>query len=81
MLYLPADTVSGVHQNREVAFSYTIEIVPFRSFSQINSDEVIKIFPNPANSVLSVKLPEGVFKYKVELVNTLGESLLHLLQT
>ncbi|HNP47370.1 MAG TPA: metallophosphoesterase [Bacteroidia bacterium] len=74
--YLPADTVSGVHQNREVAFSYTIGNCT-SGLSQINSDEVIKIFPNPANSVLSVKLPEGVFKYKVELVNTLGESLLH----
>ncbi len=73
--YLPVDTLSGLHHNREVAFSYTIG----NCAAEINENIVeqnIKVFPNPANDKLTVNLSEQINNPKISLINTLGEILL-----
>jgi len=52
--YLPADTISGVHHNREVAFSYTIGNCANGINDMRNEEESVKIFPNPAGKRLQV---------------------------
>jgi hypothetical protein len=73
--YLPADTLSGQHHNREVAFSYTIGNCT-AGINTVNKSDDIKVYPNPANNILSVKIPDGINDYRINLVNTLGETLL-----
>lgn len=52
-VYMPADTVSGLHHNREVAFSYTLGTCQ-TSINNKHEGEGLKIFPNPADQVLNV---------------------------
>jgi len=73
--YLPADTLSGAHHNREVPFSYTIGNCPN---GVVNRDPgaVIRVYPNPARDKVNILLPEGKGPAVIRLVNMLGETLL-----
>ncbi len=74
--YLPADTLSGIHHNREVAFSYTIGSCTTAGVSDIPERKLCTIYPNPANDVLRIQIPESAGDYKVRLINLLGQTLL-----
>jgi hypothetical protein len=52
--YLPADTLSGLHHNGEVAFSYTIGNCS-TGISENNSADNIVLYPNPAKNVFYLK--------------------------
>ena len=73
--YLPADTLTGLHHNREIAFSYNIG----NCATAINESIVesnIKVFPNPAKDKLTVAIPESVENLQISLINTLGQTIL-----
>jgi hypothetical protein len=73
--YLPADTVSGLHHNQEVAFSYTIGNC-ITGISSINKDDELKIYPNPANKSIAVRIPEDMKNYEINFLSMLGQTLL-----
>ncbi len=73
--YLPADTLSGIHHNGEVAFSYFIG----NCQSGIDDRPVIpvaSVFPNPADDKITIDLAKGVNPVRVRLINTMGQVLL-----
>ncbi|MFZ4401296.1 MAG: T9SS type A sorting domain-containing protein [Bacteroidales bacterium] len=77
--YLPADTLTGLHHNGEVAFSYTIgncsTSISEKSFMEVN------LFPNPAKDNLYVQIPENIDNYLIKLYNAFGQMLLQTKST
>ena len=74
--YLPKDTLSGVHKNGEVAFSYTIGNCGSSGVMQQTIDDFVKVFPNPASKKISVRFKEDPKNYTLKLNNILGETVL-----
>lgn len=74
--YLPADTLGGIHHNREVAFSYTIGNCP-TGIVNPEPEPMIRVYPNPANNRINVVLPDGIGTAEISLINTLGQTLLN----
>lgn len=74
--YLPKDTLSGLHKNGEVAFSYTIGNCGTSGVRQQTMDDFVKVFPNPASNKISVRFKEDPKNYTLKLNNILGETLL-----
>lgn len=72
--YLPADT-NATHHNQEVAFSYTIGDCT-TGISSINKNDELKIYPNPAKNTIAIRIPDDLKNYKINLLNTLGQTLL-----
>jgi hypothetical protein len=72
--FLPADTVSGLNHNREVAFSYTIGDcqTPVSAEPKAMNNE-ISIFPNPANTIVQVLPTQQDETYTILLYNSLGQ--------
>ena len=52
--YLPADTLSGVHHNGEVAFSYTIGDCATLGVDNIAEKTILKVYPNPATDKINI---------------------------
>ena len=75
--YLPADTLDGVHYNRELAFSYTIGTCQSGISDQAEKASVI-VYPNPAQNRINVKISGETGPFQLGIFNTLG---LPLLQT
>ena len=75
--YLPADTLSGVHHNGEIAFSYTIGNCS-SGISDLNGVEEIKAYPNPSSQWVNLKCPEGNNVQDVYIYNALGEEVMKL---
>jgi hypothetical protein len=74
--YLPADTLSGIHHNGEVAFSYTVKDTLSSVFNNHLINTTVKVYPNPVKDNLTVTIPEIPHQYTLNLVNYLGQSLL-----
>jgi hypothetical protein len=77
--YLPIDTVSGVHHNREVAFSYTIGSCPTTGIKEENSSSTMEVYPNPATNHLNILLPDGIDEldhFQISLFNSFGQMVL-----
>ena len=53
--WLPADTLSGVHHNGEVAFSYTIGNCSTAGINAITEKPSVKVYPNPANDKITIE--------------------------
>ena len=77
--YLPADTISGLHHNGEIAFSYTIGNCS-SSLNKITTED-IKVFPNPANKFINIQIPENMDNYLIKLYNTYGQLILQTKST
>lgn len=73
--YLPADTVGGLHQNGEVAFSYTLGTC-ITGVNEENYETIFNVFPNPANDRLKIQLPVNIMNFSAELINTTGQIVL-----
>lgn len=54
--YLPKDTLTGMHKNREVAYSYTIGQCA-NSIDEKSVDEDVLVYPNPTTNQLIVTIP------------------------
>ena len=55
--YLPQDTISGLHKNREIADSYTIGNCTVATESEMAS--TLDVFPNPTNDYFNMVFPEN----------------------
>jgi len=77
--YLPIDTVSGVHHNREVAFSYTIGTCTTTGIKEENISTGMEVYPNPASNDLNILLPDGIDEldhFQISLFNSFGQMVL-----
>ena len=77
--YLPMDTVSGVHHNREVAFSYTIGTCLPEGIKTENKNTSVEVYPNPAANNLNIVFPEGIEdmdNIHINLINAMGQTVL-----
>ncbi|MEI8047314.1 MAG: T9SS type A sorting domain-containing protein [Bacteroidota bacterium] len=74
--YLPADTLSGVHHNREVAFSYSVGICQSSGINENPAGKPVNIYPNPVKDILTIQMPETSDNIKVRLNNLMGQTLL-----
>jgi hypothetical protein len=44
--------------------------------NEVNSDELINLYPNPTNGIITLQFNEGNYKeYKLEIINILGQTL------
>ncbi|MEI7595909.1 MAG: metallophosphoesterase [Bacteroidota bacterium] len=74
--FLPADTLNGVHHNKEVAFSYTLGTCATTNINLSKNKEEIKVFPNPATNYLSIKIPNNIEIPHIKLSSILGDIVL-----
>ncbi|MEI6750196.1 MAG: T9SS type A sorting domain-containing protein, partial [Bacteroidota bacterium] len=74
--YLPADTLLGVHRNREVAFSYSVGNCQSSGINENLTGKPVNIYPNPAKDILTIQMPETAVDFKVRLLNLIGQTLL-----
>ena len=74
--YLPADTLSGIHHNGEVAFSYSIGDCWPVSVNNVTEDVSFKVYPNPANETVKVDVTKIQGDYQINLFNSLGMKVL-----
>ncbi|MEI7664389.1 MAG: T9SS type A sorting domain-containing protein, partial [Bacteroidota bacterium] len=74
--WLPADTLSGIHHNRETAFSYTIGSCSTQGiFATVKIPDIL-VSPNPANERFTIGLPGNQQLREIVVYNTLGRKLL-----
>lgn len=75
--YLPADTLSGEHHNREIAYSYSIgECATATENAALTGEMPFSVFPNPAQDRLAVQFREPTaLDRKIELINLAGQVL------
>jgi hypothetical protein len=73
--YLPADTVGGLHHNREIAYSYTIGSCATATENlQANDPDAFSVFPNPARDVLLVQFKTAArFDRRIALMDLQGK--------
>lgn len=74
--YLPADTISGLHHNGEMAFSYTIGECSTQSTADIKKIESINIYPNPSKNVININYNNNIVPKKLRLINGIGQTFL-----
>lgn len=74
--YLPADTLSGIHHNGEVAFSYTIGNCTVTSNKSVDEEVMLKVFPNPAKDYFSVKLSDNTPIKQLVMYDAFGRQTL-----
>ncbi|MEI6435639.1 MAG: T9SS type A sorting domain-containing protein [Bacteroidota bacterium] len=74
--YLPADTLSGAHHNREVAFTYMIGSCPTQGVASHDETPAIIVYPNPVKDKIIVELPESIKPFQIRLINAMGQILL-----
>lgn len=74
--WLPADTLSGIHHNREVAFSYNIsnKVTAVENVQRVQ--ESVKVFPNPASDKLSIVLSDNQENIQISLFSVSGQKVL-----
>ncbi|MEI6061289.1 MAG: T9SS type A sorting domain-containing protein [Bacteroidota bacterium] len=72
--YLPNDTLSGIHHNRDVAFSYSIGSCPTAGVENVTQSPDVNVFPNPASDILTVSITGGGYIFR--LIDILGQTLL-----
>lgn len=75
--YLPADTLSGLHHNGEIAYSYTVGSCAIGTEEDgLKAERPFSVFPNPAQDRLVVQFrnPSAVDR-KMELINLQGAVL------
>jgi hypothetical protein len=74
--YLPADTLSGIHHNRELAYSFTIGNCTTSIQNELFYKDSIKIFPNPAMENIYVEHPKEMKEFQISLLDPIGRVLL-----
>lgn len=71
--YLPEDTVSGLHHNRENAFSYSIGNCNGTGYNNEADGMKVKVYPNPASDKLFIIMPRENRKVNISLRNAYGQ--------
>lgn len=75
--YLPADTLSGVHKNREIGFSYTIGTCNSTAVLPLVNEQEITVVPNPSNQQLEIQLAYGIVFKEANLYDALGRNVIN----
>lgn len=71
--YLPADTITGLHKNAEVTYSYTVgNFITGINDLPVN-DLSVKIYPNPARGLLHVAMPDNIQQFETEVCDITGK--------
>ena len=73
--YLPADTLSGLHHNGEVAFSYTIGTCSTSGINAMERD-FVQVFPNPANDRITLMFDQSQKQHLTRLLDAYGQPIL-----
>lgn len=71
--YLPADTLSGLHHNREIGFSYTIGNCSSSGNTKIEKTDFVSVFPNPAKNKINLNFIGPERPHQSRLINHLGQ--------
>ncbi len=71
--YLPADTLSGVHKNGEVAFSYTVGGKANAGVNEAFETSDMKLYPNPASDYVSILSSQNYKLEEVTIYNSVGQ--------
>ncbi|MEI6852034.1 MAG: T9SS type A sorting domain-containing protein [Bacteroidota bacterium] len=77
--YLPIDTITGIHHNREVAFAYTVGSCTTTGIKEENKISDMEVYPNPATNNLNILLPDGIDEldhFQISLFNSFGQMVL-----
>jgi hypothetical protein len=75
--YLPADTLSGLHQNGEIGFSYSVGnncVTPVENKTEKKS--TINFYPNPSNEILHILTGNEVNNLLVKMYDVTGKLIL-----
>jgi hypothetical protein len=71
--YLPADTLSGAHHNREIAFTYTVGNCQTTGTKNITENTSVKIYPNPTSDEINILLNQPLEKrLQIQIINMEG---------
>lgn len=73
--YLPADTVAGLHRNREVAFSYSIGNCAVGVDDRPMPSGLV-VHPVPADDHATLRLPEGLTHPRITILDAMGRVVL-----
>ena len=71
--YLPVDTVGGLHQNREIGFSYTLGSCATNDISVNDAANLYRLYPVPASDRLHVISPPGKSIKEARIFNAMGQ--------
>jgi hypothetical protein len=75
--YLPADTLSGLHQNGEIAFSYYVGNNCVTSVeNKTEKTTTINFYPNPSNDILHILMGNEVNNLLVKMYDVTGKLIL-----
>lgn len=75
--YLPKDTLSGFHKNREVAYSYTVGNCTSSDHDISLNNHKLEVFPNPADQIVNVRfIGNQNTPGSIELVDLNGKTLI-----
>ncbi|NVO19486.1 MAG: T9SS type A sorting domain-containing protein [Bacteroidetes bacterium] len=74
--YLPADTLEGIHKNREVAFSYSLGDCSSFGVKQEKEKPSIEVYPNPAADLIHVGQSAFKENYEYYIFDQLGQKLI-----
>ena len=73
--FIPGTTGSAGHTNREVAFSYSVGSCAM-GVDNIKPEDLIKVYPNPANTKLNIQFTDLSTNHHCKLLNMMGQSIL-----
>ncbi len=76
--YLPADTLSGLHHNREIGFAYTLGTCvepPIPPVADSNYAEFVTVYPNPVQNVIHLEFHDQSTSHEIKLMNALGQTV------
>lgn len=74
--FLPADTIEGVHHNREIAFSYTIGTCTSEGATDLTAGDFCRVLPNPANDFIRLLFRESPGDFTATLTNLCGRTVI-----
>ncbi|MDD4554782.1 MAG: metallophosphoesterase [Bacteroidales bacterium] len=73
--WLQADTASGMHRNREVAFSYSVGTCSSQHVPGPVNGEAIEVFPNPARDHIRIRFARPPENFTARLTDLYGQTL------
>lgn len=74
--YLPADTITGVRLNGEVAFTYTIGNCSTTGATETIQKEFVTIFPNPVKDNLILNFSNENMSHHIKMVDACGRIIM-----
>ena len=73
--FIPGTAGSAGHTNQEVAFSYSVGSCAM-GVDDIKLENLIKVYPNPANTKLNIQFNDFSTNHQCKLLNMMGQIVL-----